>query len=118
LSLLEDVPPELYNNIAVLHHLDGNLAAASAMYEKALEKSNESGQSATNESNQLSALRNEQSNFSIHYNVARLYEAKGEYAKSEIIYEQLLKRHPNYTDGKNPYLIYLHFMQLFSIWIH
>ncbi len=82
------VDPRLVNNLGALHHLQGRLDQARAMYETALTSA--SGlESGTGESMATSIL----------YNLARVYEDQGEESMARTAYDKLLARHPEYVDG-------------------
>jgi RNA polymerase-associated protein CTR9 len=81
--------PRLINNIAVLHHLSGNLNEARTMYESALT-------SATT----LAVENVEGLSATMLYNLARVYEEQGEDGLAKDAYDKLLSRHPEYVDGE------------------
>lgn len=81
--------PRLINNIAVLHHLSGNLNEARTMYESALT-------SATT----LAVENVEGLSATMLYNLARIYEEQGEDGLAKDAYDKLLSRHPEYVDGE------------------
>jgi RNA polymerase-associated protein CTR9 len=80
--------PRLVNNIAVLHHLEGNLIEARAMYESALT-------SVTT----LPVDNAEALSTTVLYNLARVYEDQGDENFARDAYDKLLSRHPEYVDG-------------------
>jgi RNA polymerase-associated protein CTR9 len=80
--------PRLVNNIAVLHHLEGNLIEARKMYESALT-------SVTT----LPVDNAEALSTTVLYNLARVYEDQGDENFARDAYEKLLSRHPEYVDG-------------------
>jgi RNA polymerase-associated protein CTR9 len=80
--------PRLVNNIAVLHHLEGNLIEARTMYESALT-------SVTT----LPVDNAEALSTTVLYNLARVYEDQGEETFARDAYDKLLSRHPEYVDG-------------------
>jgi RNA polymerase-associated protein CTR9 len=115
----KDVPPEILNNIAVLYHLEaeaihsfseGNfqmnfklpqeaasekyledtLSSAESLYQQALQKLADLD---STDLHRKAALQ-----LSIRYNVARLFECKGEAEKAEANYKDLLKAHPAFLD--------------------
>jgi len=82
------VDPRLLNNIGALHHLEEDFSAARSSYEKALASA--SG---------LETEGGESISTSILYNLARVYEDKGEEALANDAYDKLISRHPEYIDG-------------------
>ena len=80
--------PRLVNNVAVLHHLEGNLIEARAMYENALT-------SVTT----LPVDNAEALSTTVLYNLARVYEDQGDETFARDAYDKLLSRHPEYVDG-------------------
>ena len=101
--------PRLINNIAVLHHLEGNLNEARTMYESALT-------SVTT----LPVDNAEALSTTVLYNLARVYEDQGEETFAKDAYDKLLSRHPEYVDGMlifiNPTNNWLRFFQPKSDW--
>ncbi|KDQ55690.1 hypothetical protein JAAARDRAFT_37100 [Jaapia argillacea MUCL 33604] len=83
------VDPRLLNNLGTLHHLDGNLAEARGMYERALV-------SASQQPPEIG----EGMSTSILYNLARVYEEQGDESMAKEAYDKLLTRHPEYVDAK------------------
>ncbi|KAF6763213.1 RNA polymerase II-associated protein [Ephemerocybe angulata] len=90
------VDPRLINNIGALAHLEGHLAEATALYEAALTKAADINfiQKAGLQSN-VEAMST-----SMLYNLARVYEDKGEVDLAKGAYDKLLSRHPEYIDAK------------------
>ena len=83
--------PQLVDNVAALHHLEGNLnEALRAMYESAL-----TGVTTLPVDN-VEALST-----TVLYNLrlARVYEDQGEETFAKDAYDNLLARHPEYVDG-------------------
>jgi len=97
-KILEDsnerVPPELWNNIAVLYHMDGDLNMAEQMYHKAYTECSEKMNLSEVDKEYYDGLET-----SISYNVSRLYEAQKETLKANKIYNQIIKNHPRYLDA-------------------
>lgn len=97
-KILEDtnerVPPELWNNIAVLYHMDGDLNMAEQMYHKAYTECSEKMNLSEVDKEYYDGLET-----SISYNVSRLYEAQKETLKANKIYNQIIKNHPRYIDA-------------------
>jgi len=87
--------PRLVNNIAVLHHLEGNLSDARIMYEHAL----------TNATT-LPVENAEGLSTTVLYNLARVYEDQGEESLAKDAYDKLLSRHPEYIDGEQSQLAF------------
>ncbi|PPQ73427.1 hypothetical protein CVT24_008133 [Panaeolus cyanescens] len=79
----------LVNNIGVLHQLEGRLAEAQAMYEDALV-------TATS----LAPEAAEGLSTTVLYNLARVYEERGEETAAKEAYDKLLARHPEYVDAR------------------
>jgi len=90
----ERVPPELWNNIAVLYHMEGNLSMAEQMYHKAYTECSEKLNLSEVDKEYYDGLET-----SISYNVSRLYEAQKESSKANKIYNQIIKNHPRYLDS-------------------
>nr|KAJ3422192.1 protein required for normal CLN1 and CLN2 G1 cyclin expression [Polyrhizophydium stewartii] len=97
------VPPELYNNLAVLYHLEAlkpqsskdaaqqSMNAAERLYQRAMEAGYEG----------VEAVRRiEDVRTTIKYNLARLSESRGSAKGAESQYLDILKVHPSYVDGK------------------
>lgn len=122
----KEVPPELLNNIAVLYHLEAeaiqsffegrtsynfrltaentteeNLTSAFSnaelLYQQALTKLAE-------ESSLEGSLRIQALKTSIRYNVARLFEERGDIDKAEANYKDLLKSHPAFVECTSIFL--------------
>jgi len=90
----ERVPPELWNNIAVLYHMDGDLNMAEQMYHKAYTECSEKMNLSEVDKEYYDGLET-----SISYNVSRLYEAQKESSKASKIYKQIVKNHSRYLDA-------------------
>jgi len=91
----ERVPPELWNNIAVLYHLEGDLGMAEQMYQKAYSECEEKMNLSEVDKEYYDGL-----DTSISYNVSRLYETQKEPSKASVIYKKIIKNHSRYLDGK------------------
>ncbi|KAL2915414.1 protein required for normal CLN1 and CLN2 G1 cyclin expression [Polyrhizophydium stewartii] len=96
------VPPELYNNLAVLYHLEAlkpqsskdaaqqSMNAAERLYQRAMEAGYEG----------VEAVRRiEDVRTTIKYNLARLSESRGSAKGAESQYLDILKVHPSYVDA-------------------
>ncbi|EGO00400.1 hypothetical protein SERLA73DRAFT_122419 [Serpula lacrymans var. lacrymans S7.3] len=81
--------PRLLNNLGALQHLDGDLDQARTMYESALTTASA-----------LGSELGEGMSTSILYNLARVYEEKGDDTMASEAYDKLLTRHPEYADAK------------------
>lgn len=85
-----DVPPEILNNVAALHYRLGNLQDAKKFYEASLERSHNE---AEHDETYYGAI-----SVTTTYNLARLYESLSMFDKSERLYKNILREHPNYVD--------------------
>jgi len=83
------VPLELWNNLGAIRHKLGKLDAAEQAYSYALRVS------AANGATSPTDVRNVTTSF----NLARLWEARGETEKAEARYKAILAEHPNYVDA-------------------
>ena len=83
------VDPRLLNNLGALYHLEGNLEEARGMYESALTSAASLGPDV-----------GEGMSTSMLYNLARVYEDRGDEVMAKEAYDKLLSRHPEYVDGK------------------
>ncbi|OUM70506.1 hypothetical protein PIROE2DRAFT_56800 [Piromyces sp. E2] len=90
----ERVPPELWNNIAVLYHLEGDLGMAEQMYQKAYSECEEKMNLSEVDKEYYDGL-----DTSISYNVSRLYETQKEPSKASVIYKKIIKNHSRYLDA-------------------
>ncbi|KAG9511169.1 putative phospholipid-transporting ATPase IM [Fragariocoptes setiger] len=86
----EQVPPEIYNNIAALCFSSGKLNDAQNYYSLALKRCEES--MTENEQHYGCII------YTIKYNIGRLYEAQHNTNMAEKTYKDILKQHPNYVD--------------------
>ncbi|KAJ3411804.1 protein required for normal CLN1 and CLN2 G1 cyclin expression [Chytridiales sp. JEL 0842] len=99
LSMLESanlrVPCELLNNLAVFQHSEAHqrlltintaddLVVAKELYDKAMKSASDTNSEALT---------------SIMYNVARVYESLGDVEAATRTYEEVLEKHPAYTDA-------------------
>ncbi|KAJ3118806.1 protein required for normal CLN1 and CLN2 G1 cyclin expression [Phlyctochytrium bullatum] len=77
------IPPEVLNNLGILHFLDdGNIERARSFLQRGLEITSDKDGCA----------------LSIHYNLARLAEEAGDYEIAESTYRDISLNHPAYTD--------------------
>lgn len=90
--------PRLLNNLGAIHHFEGDLPEARALYEKALTIATTS---------ELTPTLAEAMSTSMLYNLGRAYEDVGEEGLAKDAYEKLLARHPEYTDGEWPCRLYV-----------
>ncbi|KAF9464960.1 RNA polymerase II-associated protein [Collybia nuda] len=88
-EMTNQIDPRLLNNLGALHHLEGNLADARLLYERAL----------TNAA-ALASETGESMSTSILYNLARVYEDQGDETLAKSAYSKLITRHPEYVDAK------------------
>lgn len=96
-KILEQVPPEILNNVASLHYRLGNFDECKRYYEAALQFANNEVQTVSGPDKiYYSAI-----GVTISYNLARVYEAKHEYELAEKSYRNILQRHPQYANFKN-----------------
>ncbi|KAG8733688.1 hypothetical protein FRC11_004002 [Ceratobasidium sp. 423] len=76
--------PRLINNVAVMRHMEGDLAAAKAGYEEAaMIGGGDSGDVVT----------------TVLYNLGRLHEDLGDATMAGEVFDKLLARHPEYVDA-------------------
>lgn len=87
--LSDNLDPRLINNVAVLHHFEGNLATAQELYENALTRASASNSHV-----------DEGLSTTIMYNLARVYEDEGKDDLAKEALDKLLSRHPEYIDGE------------------
>ncbi|ORX92251.1 TPR-like protein [Basidiobolus meristosporus CBS 931.73] len=87
------IPLELTNNIAVLHHMEGDYDSARRMYDRAV-----------NDATALAAGGDTDAEYiatTAKYNIARLHEDCCDDTKAQELYKELIEKHPNYI---NPYI--------------
>lgn len=95
---MDDIPPEILNNVAALHFRMSNLTEARKFYEQSLQRckseieSQDAGAGAGGSSYYSSIST------TINYNMARLYESLNESEKAVKEYKDILREHPNYID--------------------
>lgn len=82
------VEPRLLNNLGALQHMENDIETARTMYEVALTKAASIGGDS-----------GETMSTSILYNLARVYEDRGDLVIAKEAYDKLLARHPEYVDG-------------------
>ncbi|ORY06104.1 TPR-like protein [Basidiobolus meristosporus CBS 931.73] len=87
------IPLELTSNIAVLHHMEGDYDSAKRMYDRAIQDATELANSGDADAEYIATTAK--------YNVARLHEDCFEETKAQVLYKELIEKHPNYI---NPYL--------------
>ncbi|KAK9765164.1 protein required for normal CLN1 and CLN2 G1 cyclin expression [Basidiobolus ranarum] len=87
------IPLELTNNIAVLHHMEGDYDSAKRMYDRAIKDATELSSGGDTEAEYIATTAK--------YNVARLHEDYSEDTKAQELYKELIEKHPNYI---GPYL--------------
>jgi len=78
------VPLELWNNLGALRHRLGKIDSAEQAYMHALKAGKDSPV--------------DEQNVTTSFNLARLWETKGEMDRAEKRYKEILKQHPNYVD--------------------
>lgn len=84
----------LLNNMAVMRHMEGELAVAKTGYEEAAMVAG-SGGSGVGDSEDVVTT--------ILYNLGRLNEDIGDLSMAGEVYDKILARHPEYVDGKSPF---------------
>lgn len=116
------IPPELLNNVAVLYHLDAKainsffdpsyrknfrisaegtshshlftvLSSAESLYQRALVTAASNEYRSSEENWKVNAIQT-----IIRYNVALLFETRGEVEKAETHFKEILKIHPSFED--------------------
>lgn len=87
-SKKEAIPPELWNNIGVLSHLQEMHKEAEEAYTKAITLSGHSMEEFATQ------------NITTIYNIARLREDTCRFGEAEELYKKILRKHPTYTDCK------------------
>jgi RNA polymerase-associated protein CTR9 len=85
-----DIPTEILNNVGALHYRLNNLEEAKKNLEEALVRAKFEAEHDPQYYNSISVT--------ITYNLARLNEALCLFDKSEKLYKDILKEHPNYVD--------------------
>ncbi|XP_044259150.1 RNA polymerase-associated protein CTR9 homolog [Tribolium madens] len=85
-----DIPTEILNNVGALHYRLNNLEEAKKNLEEALTRAKTEAEHDPQYYNSISVT--------ITYNLARLNEALCLFDKSEKLYKDILKEHPNYVD--------------------
>ncbi|XP_044738203.1 RNA polymerase-associated protein CTR9 homolog isoform X2 [Chrysoperla carnea] len=87
----DEIPPEIFNNVGALHYRLGNLEEAKKNLEESLERSKvEAAEHDPQYYNSIAVTTT--------YNLSRLYEALCVFDKSEKLYKDIIKEHPNYVD--------------------
>lgn len=86
----QDVPPEIWNNMAALFYRMGQLPEAKEKLEQALEKTKLEAQQDAQYYDSIAVT--------MTYNMARLFEEMCEFDQSDKLYKNILKEHPNYID--------------------
>jgi hypothetical protein len=110
----EAIQPELLNNIAALYHISADslsgdmdltaekknelrqvaLDSAEELYQQSMILLTSESYVASQDGWKVNALQT-----TIRFNIARLYEAKGEAVKAEGLYHEILKSHPAHVDS-------------------
>ncbi|ORY86076.1 hypothetical protein BCR37DRAFT_337496, partial [Protomyces lactucae-debilis] len=91
-SLDLTISPELYNNMAVVHHLDGNYDLAHDLYKRALQSCEEPS---IDSNDRLSGLRTIMS-----YNLGRCEEDAGKLSAARASYQKLIAQYPDYVEAR------------------
>jgi RNA polymerase-associated protein CTR9 len=81
----------LLNNVAVMRHMEGDLAAAKTGYEEAAMVAGSGGAGSGDSDDVVTTIL---------YNLGRLHEDLGDLTMAGEVYDKLLARHPEYVDGK------------------
>jgi RNA polymerase-associated protein CTR9 len=87
---VNEIKPELLNNIAVMHHSLNHSEEAERYYSLAIQESETPKESETEKHLKLT----------MSYNLARLYEDRCESDKAAAIYRKITEDYPSYADGK------------------
>jgi tetratricopeptide (TPR) repeat protein len=91
----------------------GNYATAESIYREIHEKCKKALEAEKAPEDTVS--ENDSQYTTITYNLARLEEDKGRLEEASALYEEILKRHPTYTDGEHIYASFHHDMMTY-IW--
>lgn len=94
-----DIPAEILNNVSALHYRLDNYQDAKIYLEEALERCKIEAEQDGQYYNSIAVT--------CTYNLARLNEALCQFDKSEKLYKDILKEHPNYVDCYLRYIIYI-----------
>lgn len=86
----ENIPPEILNNVGALHYRLNNLDEAKKNLEESLALSKTEAEHDPHYYNSIAVTTT--------YNLARLNEALCQFDKSEKLYKDIIKEHPNYVD--------------------
>lgn len=86
----QDIPPEIWNNMAALFYRLGQLPDAKEKLDQALEKTKLEAQHDAQYYDSIAVT--------MTYNMARLFEEMCEFDQSDKLYKTILKEHPNYID--------------------
>ncbi|KAG2487876.1 hypothetical protein HYH03_013459 [Edaphochlamys debaryana] len=84
------IPDRLLNNAAVLHYRSGDVSAALALLQRALQ--------IMNRAEAAGGVPSAMHRATLNFNQARLMEAAGEYKQAEQLYKDVLAEHPTYID--------------------
>lgn len=90
---MDDIPPEILNNVAALHYRMNNLTEAKKYYEQSLQRCRSEVEVNEAQSGYYSSIST-----TINYNMARLFESLNESEQAVREYKDILREHPNYID--------------------
>lgn len=91
-NIQAEVPPEILNNIAALQYRLKNFEDARDKFSEALTRCKRESEQDPSYYNSISVT--------ITYNLARIHEMLCQFDRSEVLYKDILKEHPNYIDCK------------------
>ncbi|KAI9027867.1 hypothetical protein DFJ74DRAFT_505616 [Hyaloraphidium curvatum] len=83
-----EVPVEIWNNLAALAQMQGNMEVAQANYQKALQGVTEK-----------QGEKEDSAGTTVLYNIGRMYETLGEPDKAAGYFTKVVERHPRYHDA-------------------
>eukprot|EP01104_Vermistella_antarctica_P010352 TRINITY_DN2757_c1_g2_i1.p1 TRINITY_DN2757_c1_g2~~TRINITY_DN2757_c1_g2_i1.p1 ORF type:complete len:1070 (+),score=325.80 TRINITY_DN2757_c1_g2_i1:164-3373(+) len=92
------VSAEMWNNVGVLKHIEGDLTGAGEAYVNAFKEMVVEGEEERTIDTILESGGVRAYEVTTMYNLARLFEAQCEFTKATKLYKDILKEHPNYKD--------------------
>ncbi|RKP07808.1 hypothetical protein THASP1DRAFT_30386 [Thamnocephalis sphaerospora] len=93
-------PIAVANNLAVLEHQAANFAAANTIYRDVYERCKCAVTSSEKAADDADGANSDSQYTTVTYNLARLAEDEGRLEEARELYEDILKRHPTYTDAR------------------